>query len=225
MADKKKIDVESKKILPLFPTCLWTTQLKPEHYERMNSDIKKSLDKLFAGKPRPMPGQHLQTEQNLHQLDEFKEFTDLIRSATEDVLGYLHVVYDSFEITGCWANIGAVNARHNMHGHPNNYLSGVYYVQTQKGANTIKFEDPRPQNYIILPRLKKFTAENSLSITLDVKDGTLLVFPAWFLHSVDRNQSNKERISLSFNIMFSSYAETMGAPKWKWDIDADPDKA
>ena len=89
MADEKKTDVESKEVLPLFPTCLWKTQLKPEHYERINSDIKKSLDKLFAGKPRPMSGQHLQTEQKLHQLEEFKEFVDLIRSATEDVLDYL----------------------------------------------------------------------------------------------------------------------------------------
>ena len=225
MADKKKIDVESKEVLQFFPTTLWKTQLKPEDYERMNGDIKKSLDRFFAGKPRPMPGQHLQTEQKLHQLEEFKEFTDFIRSATEDVLDYLHVVYDSFEITGCWANIGAVNASHDVHSHPNNFLSGVYYVQTQKGANTIKFEDPRSQVYIMLPDLKKFTAENTRSITLDVKEGMLLIFPAWFLHSVDRNQSDKERISISFNIMFSSYAETMCAPKWKWDIDAGPDKA
>ena len=187
----------------------------------MNSDIKKSLDKLFAGKPRPMPGQHMQTEQNLHQLDEFKEFTDLIRSATEDVLGYLHVVYDSFEITGCWANIGAVNARHNMHSHPNNYLSGVYYVQTQDGANTIRFEDPRSQSFVMLPHLKEFTGENSRSVILDVQNGTLVVFPAWFLHSVDRNGSNKERISVSFNIMFPSYTETMSAPKWKGNLEVD----
>lgn len=224
MVDNKKIDVEGQEVLPLFPTWLWKTQLKPEHYERMNGDIKKSLDRLFAGKPKPMPGQHIQTEQKLHRLEEFKEFTHLIRSTAEEVLDYLHIIYDSFEITGCWANIGAVNAGHGLHGHPNNYLSGVYYVQTQEGANTIKFEDPRPQSYVMLPRLKKFTVENARSITLDVGDGMLLFFPAWFLHSVDRNRSDKDRISISFNIMFSSYAETMGAPRWEGGIDRDKDK-
>ena len=134
------------------------------------------------------------------------------------------MVYDSFEITGCWANIGAVNAGHHLHNHPNNYLSGVYYVQTQKGANTIKFEDPRSQNYIMLPHLKKFTPENSRSITLDVKDGMLLVFPAWLQHAVDVNRSDKERISISFNIMFSSYTERMSPPKWQWDIDVKSDE-
>lgn len=224
MVDKQKIAVESREVLTLFPTCIWKTQLRSEHYERMNSDIKKTLNKLFAGKPRPMPGQNSQTEQTLHHLEELKEFTHLIRVTVEDILDFLQVVYDSFEITGCWANIGAVNASHKLHNHPNNYLSGVYYVQTQEGANTIKFEDPRPQSYIMLPHLKKFTGENSRANTLDVRDGMLLVFPAWFLHSVDRNQSDKERISISFNIMFSSYAETMSAPKWKGNIDVDKDK-
>jgi hypothetical protein len=39
-------------------------------------------------------GEQLQTEQKLHQLEEFKEFNHLIRSTTEDVLNFLHVVYD-----------------------------------------------------------------------------------------------------------------------------------
>jgi hypothetical protein len=34
------------------------------------------------------------------------------------------------------------------------------------------------------------------------------------VHSVDPNGSEDERISLSFNVMFSSYAETMSEPMW-----------
>ncbi len=61
--------------------------------------------------------------------------------------------------------------------------------------------------------------ENSRYITLNVKDGMLLVFPDGLVHSVEPNQSDKERISISFNIMFSSYTETMSAPKWKVKVD------
>jgi uncharacterized protein (TIGR02466 family) len=47
-----------------------------------------------------------------------------------------------------------------------------------------------------------------------VKDGTLLLFPAWLDHSVDENRSAEERISVSFNLMFTGYSETMSKPMW-----------
>jgi hypothetical protein len=31
-------------------------------------------------------------------------------------------------ITGCWANVNPPGSYHPTHNHPNNFLSGVYYV-------------------------------------------------------------------------------------------------
>ena len=42
----------------------------------------------------------------------------------------------------------------------------------------------------------------------------LLVFPAWLPHSVDANASERPRVSVSSNLMFSSYAERLGSPLW-----------
>jgi hypothetical protein len=47
-----------------------------------------------------------------------------------------------------------------------------------------------------------------------VKDGTMLVFPAYLQHSVDASASEEERISISFNIMFSSFAKHLAKPLW-----------
>ena len=58
------------------------------------------------------------------------------------------------------------------------------------------------------------TAENTDQVVVKVEDGTLLLFPAWLPHSVDPNGSGKPRISLSFNVMFASYAETLSKPLW-----------
>ena len=49
---------------------------------------------------------------------------------------------------------------------------------------------------------------------MDAKDGRLIIFPAWLSHGVPANRSNRDRISVSFNIMFTSYSETMSKPKW-----------
>jgi Putative 2OG-Fe(II) oxygenase len=38
------------------------------------------------------------------------------------------------------------------HMHPNNCLSGVYYVQTQEGADSITFMDPRSRAFVIARR-------------------------------------------------------------------------
>ena len=47
-----------------------------------------------------------------------------------------------------------------------------------------------------------------------VKDGTMLVFPAYLQHSVDASASEDERISISFNIMFSAFTENLSKPLW-----------
>ena len=43
----------------------------------------------------------------------------------------------------------------------------------------------------------------------------MLVFPAYLQHSVDASASDKERISISFNIMFSSFTENLSKPLWQ----------
>ena len=47
-----------------------------------------------------------------------------------------------------------------------------------------------------------------------VEDGSLLMFPSWLPHSVDASGSDETRVSVSFNIMFSAFTETMSKPLW-----------
>jgi len=131
------------------------------------------------------------------------------------VLRFLRVGYQAFQTTGCWANVLTQGAAHRAHSHPNNYLSGVYYVRTHPGADTINFHDPRPQSGIIRPPVVELTASNTDQVVVPVRNGTLLVFPAFLQHSVDASKSKEERISISFNVMFSRYAERLGKPQWQ----------
>jgi len=87
--------------------------------------------------------------------------------------------------------------------HPNNYLSAVYYVCTPPGADTINFHDPRSQAGIIRPPVTELTSANTDQVVVRVKNGTLLVFPAYLQHSVDANAGSESRVSVSFNLMFS----------------------
>ena len=56
---------------------------------------------------------------------------------------------------------------------------------------------------------------NAIQASLPVKEGRMLLFPSWFVHSVPPNMSDEERISISFNVMFSQFAEKMAYPVWR----------
>ena len=60
----------------------------------------------------------------------------------------------------------------------------------------------------------ELTAENTDQVVVRVTNGTLLMFPSYLEHSVDTNVSGGERISISFNIMFTSFTEQLSKPLW-----------
>jgi len=198
----------------LFPSTIWVHDVKPEVAGPLNARLIDELDRLLAAKPARAPGETWQTEASLHERPAFKELADIMRAAAKSVLDRLDVQYGPFEITGCWANVNPKGGIHPAHNHPNNYLSGVYYLQIPDGADAIQFHDPRPQGMMIWPRVKNYNQYNSIVANVRVRAGQLIVFPSWLVHSVHPIPNQAVRISVSFNIMFSDYVENIARPKW-----------
>ncbi len=196
-------------------------QLARDTYEPINATIKTKLAELAQATPGLTPGGKLQTDQTLHRLAEFQELKDIIDGAAAGVLDFLKIVYESLELTGCWANISPPGDGHRPHTHPNNYLSGVYYVQTQEGANTISFDDPRPQTNIIAPVTSEITDENAGQIHITTREGLLVLFPSWLQHQVPRNKSQQARFRIAFKFLFSHFGESICHPKWEGIIKPD----
>ena len=205
---------EASDVIPMFPTLVWKLQLKADLREAMEATILGALDAMRGNFPRLAPGRGWQSEQTLHDREEFRDLVACVNHAAKGILHFLRIGYDAFEITGCWANVLARGAAHKAHYHPNNFLSGVYYVRTHPGTDTINFHDPRSQAGVIRPPVVELTAENTDQVVVRVKNGTLLVFPSYLQHSVDANMGEEERISISFNIMFSSFTENLSKPLW-----------
>lgn len=103
---------------------------------------------------------------------------------------------------------------HPVHTHPNNFLSGVYYVQVDAGADTLNFHDPRPQTSLVRPPVTELTSANTAQVVVRVAVGTVLLFPSWLAHSVVANASPRARVSVSFNLMFTRFTETLAQPLW-----------
>jgi uncharacterized protein (TIGR02466 family) len=198
----------------LFPTYVWQTQLASRHHRLVDALIVEVLEEKRQNLPSLGPGETWQSDQALHELEALEPLVACINAAATNVLRFLQIGYDAFEITGCWANIHAVGAGHRIHSHPNNFLSGVYYVSTRPGADTINFHDPRAQTGILRPPVMALTSANTDQVVIRVGNGTLLLFPSYLQHSVDANRSNNLRISLGFNLMFSEFTASMSRPLW-----------
>jgi uncharacterized protein (TIGR02466 family) len=214
MAKQTERWIEASEVIPMFPTLVWKILLEAQLRSAIDAKILAALEGIRRGLPGLEAGQGWQSEQTLHAREEFQELAACVGNAAKSILRFLRIGYEVCEITGCWATVLARGAAHKAHSHPNNFLSGVYYVRTRPGSDAINFHDPRTQAGVIRPPVAELTAENTDQVVVRVTNGTLLMFPSYLEHSVDANVNEEERISVSFNVMFSSFTENLSRPLW-----------
>ena len=206
--------IDKQEVQELFPTPLWIVDLVTEAALPFNAGLKAEIERLIAPRP-PIPvSSNWQTPQDLHKRPAFAEFVKLIETAARGVTRFLQVDLHPLAITGCWANVNPPGAFHPMHHHPNNYLSGVYYVAIPDAGSQIVFQDPRTQASMIMPRPRQYTRLTANGANAQCKSGRLVIFPAWLKHTVPANEGKSDRISISFNLMFTNFTEAMASPMW-----------
>ena len=113
------------------------------------------------------------------------------------------------KIVNHWININGPNSSNAIHAHPECDLAGVYYIDVPENSGHIMFENP--QNFVITNQLETFTNESReqhnqhLVKYIKPVKGLLLIFPAHLRHGVLPNDSNEDRISVSFNILLGKW--------------------
>lgn len=208
--------IQQSGVRQIFATPVWIVDLAPDHAAALNVRLLKEIEALMGVLPALAGGRtNWQTDPNLHRLPQFTEIVGLFEKAGRAAADYLKLKSKDFVVTGCWANFNPPGGHNPSHSHPNNYLSGVYYVSIPEGEGRIAFEDPRVQAQVMMPPVSELTPYNGNIVTFEAKPGRLLVFPAWLGHSVPINKSRHNRISMSFNLMFRNYAEDLSVPLWK----------
>jgi uncharacterized protein (TIGR02466 family) len=189
--------------ISIFPTNIWKFSINDS--KRVNAEIleyiqslKDDPESVFSSKSKSK----WHTTRALHKREQLAEVNQFVIDSCRSVLEATKVKNgDSLVITGAWGNISGPGSSHHKHTHPNNYLSCVYYVATDKGCNTINFYDPREQVGLIRPSVSENTIDNTEDISLEVYSGDLVIFPHWLRHNVSTNVSNAERVSIAFNLM------------------------
>ena len=103
-----------------------------------------------------------------------------------------------------WVNINPPEAFNMKHNHPTSDLSGVLWIKSQKDCCNIVFDSPRSfaTHQEIECYNEDFKENNNYfhSFSFNPIAGRLIVFPSHLEHHVDFNESEEDRISVSFNI-------------------------
>ena len=112
------------------------------------------------------------------------------------------------DIVNHWININPPQTYNMMHDHPMSDLSGVFYIDVPENSGHIMFENPK--SFASHTELVTYTDTASEQHNQHVQkfikpiEGLLLIFPAHLRHGVLPNESNEDRISVSFNIRIDS---------------------
>ena len=99
-----------------------------------------------------------------------------------------------------WAIINKRDNFNVLHTHPNCYLSAAYYVKAPKKCGRFQVENPNIAKKHSYPEINFRNELNSEGAAIDISEGDLLIFPAYLPHKVGKNESDEDRIVISFNI-------------------------
>ena len=135
-----------------------------------------------------------QSPDDLHQRPEFQDFTQMLLNIAE-----VQIHNHPWQCVGLWANINMPGAGNNVHLHEG-VLSGTVWLQANsEKSGGLAFVDPRIRSKLSGQRGSVLFQTNNKGYHPVVGMGVL--FPAWLEHFVMENKDDKDRISLSFNLV------------------------
>ena len=101
-----------------------------------------------------------------------------------------------------WANVSPKGGLNQQHNHPCCDLAGVYYVKIPEGdCGLLNIFDPREALVFGNQFITQTYTGGESTIRYPI-EGQMWLFPAALKHSVGTNNTEEDRISISFNLSF-----------------------
>jgi len=177
----------------LFPTPIGFFDLDRDFTELEKKFIDKQETRTNMGNTTSIDNYVLKNK-NLSGLRQF--FDDSLQA-------YLRATHNpkqdiKLRITQSWINYTAPGQFHHKHAHPNSFISGVFYIQTDPTKDRIFFYKDAYQQLKF--EIAEWNQYNSESWWFEAPPKRLILFPSSLTHMVETTLKDIEtRISLSFN--------------------------
>jgi len=189
--------MKKPEIFPLFPTPLFT-----DCYGACKTEFEfiKSLEYEDQGgknKNKRSKNTYILKEDALDKLASFIE--QRLKIYSKDVLATSTKLFT----TQSWASLNPPGSTHHHHIHPNSLVSGSFYLNPEKNMPPIVFHrEFFPMRFSI----NKYNFFNSTTFSMRPEEGNLVLFPSTLRHSVELNETEADRYSISFN----TFADSLG---------------
>ena len=182
-----------------FPTQIYIKEFNLDNNQLTNDIVNWSKQDPGLSKTN-VNGWH--SKSDMHQKPEYKALVDQLFQMQQEIFKE-DCLADQPVLGNMWANINPPGGFNRPHIHPNSLWSGVYYVKTPKNCGHLKIEDPKTRAEMVMPKRTNEPLPQYLwrEVHYEPVAGRCIMFPSWLNHTVDPNQSNDIRISVSFNFL------------------------
>lgn len=123
----------------------------------------------------------------------------IIRRSLSEVRNQYEPVVD-IQLENYWININPPGSYNVRHTHPRSVLACTLYIQTPPKGGDIVLYNMNPAQVFAAYSFKQ-AQYNFTEFRIKPKPGLFVAFPGWLDHSVDANESDTDRISISMNIV------------------------
>jgi len=192
----------------LFPTQVVTGQIPDfnkiqqpmvdwmDNYKNKNQGVAKISNK----------GGWQSESKDVYLDDGFKPFQDsMVNCINELCLEFK--IGKKLKIAQMWININGANSYNVSHRHPNSILSGVLWIKQRSEMGRFVF-DNMDNGYRDAMLLTNTDVNHLLECKMPPEyvpgytNGTIIIFPSGLSHRVEINETQENRYTLAFNIVF-----------------------
>ena len=190
--------------MPIYSVPLWQSEYPEfeEHKEIFFSAVKEYKEQTPTKETPRSNIAGYQSPNTLQGVEELRPLFEYICQMGFKATADLDFIDCDIALTEAWLNVNdsrqCMNSEH-IHG---DVFSGVFYLQAPEESGKLSLVNPginRMWDGCQLTNKKnQFTGE---SIRIEPVEGNIILFPSYLPHSVETNDHDEERISISFNLI------------------------
>ena len=195
-------------VYPYFPTPIYTNDaFGTKYYNDIQSELMNVYEQTEFEKLEGRPDNSHSTSptafcNNIFKKYKCKYFLEFLH---QELISYVSPFVGNepimeYLIDSAWLTKTMKGEYALQHSHGSSDISGVYYLQTNGKDGNLFFEDP---NIPKVGNLIMDIACSQTNVELPLQQGLIHMWPGFMAHGTRHNETDHERLSVSFNIVFA----------------------
>ena len=179
-----------------FPNVIWAGQIQNVDFNEIKShayQLKEHDDGVYKSNYNAWQSQDVLSILT----DEHQTLVNVLDNEVLEICK--NVGLPNLELQGFWININPPGGYNITHIHPKSVLSGVVYVSAEEDQGCLVFERTDSAELFLPEAVPQKNNFNSASCRYNPMTSRVYIFGSWMRHYVEPNNSQTDRISISFN--------------------------